>query len=122
MQQLSQEERRKSIRYRPKDGTMAVNSYALGPIINISMGGFSFRYLEGTPVDSSSDSLGVFLGSDDILIEQLGARVVSDILISEGSAFLKTSTRLRSVQFVNLAETQRKQLQDFISKKTKGTY
>lgn len=41
------EERRKFIRYLPKEGTMAINNHALGPVINISMGGLAFRYLAG---------------------------------------------------------------------------
>ena len=122
MEQAMQQERRKSIRYRPKHGTMAVNTHALGPIINISMGGLSFRYLEGTPAELSSESLGIFLGSEDVLIDQLATRIVSDTLVSEGSAFMKTSTRQRSIQFLNLDDAQLSRLQDFITKRTQGTY
>ncbi len=122
MGQTNQKERRKTVRYRPKDGTMAVNNHALGPIVNISMGGLSFRYLEGTSAELSSDSLGIFLGSDDILIDQLSTRIVTDRLISKGSAFLKTCTRQRSIQFTDLNKKQQTHLQEFISKRTQGMY
>ena len=118
----SREERREFIRYRPKDGTMAVNSHPLGPVINISMGGLSFRYLDGSPTRPSSDSLGIFLGSDDVLIEQIASRVISDRLVSQGSDFSKAPTRQRSIQFLNLTEEQRLSLQKFITRKTQGVY
>ncbi len=122
MSHTIQKERRKFKRYRPKGGTIAINDHALGPVINISMGGLSFRYLEGCSTKSSSNSLGIFLGSDDILIDHITSKVISDQLIPQESLFLKTSTRQRSIQFLNLNERQRQNLEDFINEKTQGTY
>ncbi|MBU0946504.1 MAG: PilZ domain-containing protein [Proteobacteria bacterium] len=116
------EERRQFVRYRPKGGTIAVNDHALGPVINISMGGLSFRYLEGSSTEPHSDSLGIFLGSDDVLIDKITTKVISDQLIAQGSVFLQISTRQRSIQFLNLSERQRKNLKAFINEKTQGTY
>lgn len=122
MAQRVRKERRKFIRYRPKGGTIAVNNHALGPVINISMGGLSFQYLEGESSTPHSDSLGIFLGSDDVLIDQIRTRVISDQRIALGSVFLQLCTRQRSIQFLNLSEKQRKNLQEFINEKTQGTY
>ncbi len=122
MLQASLKDRRKAIRYRPKNGTMAVSSHALGPVINISMGGLAFRYLEDDTNRPSSEPLGIFLGSDDILIDQIATKVISDRLISEGSVFLKTSTRQRSIQFLNLTKEQHISLESFITQKTQGAY
>ncbi|MBU1138109.1 MAG: PilZ domain-containing protein [Proteobacteria bacterium] len=122
MSHAIRKERRQFVRYRPKGGTIAVNNHVLGPVINISMGGLSFRYLEGGSTDSPSDSLGIFLGSDDILIDHIATKMISDQLIAQGSVFLKTSTRQRSIQFLNLSEKQRKNLTEFINNKTQGTY
>ena len=69
---------------------MAVNNHALGPVINISMGGLSFRYMGENTNKKISDILGIFLGSEDILIEKLPTKVITDKLISQGSTFLKT--------------------------------
>lgn len=113
-----QKERRQFKRFRPKDGTMAVNSHALGPVIDISMGGLAFRYVVEDASRPISDSLGIFLSSDDILIDKLSTKLISDEFVSQSSSFLKTSTRKRSIQFNNLTETQRKSLEEFINTKT----
>jgi hypothetical protein len=112
------EERRQFTRFRPKDGTMAVSHHVLGPIVNISMAGLSFRYMNGGNAKEMSDMLGIFLGSDNILIEELTTKVISDKIISNGSTFLQTSTRQRSIAFTNLTKRQRVKLEDFISNKT----
>ncbi len=119
---LTQKERRQFTRFRPKDGTMAVNHHALGPVINISMGGLSFRYMGEDSAKAVSDILGIFLGSDDVLIEKIPTKIISDELISSGSAFMKTPTRQRSIQFTELTHSQRASLKDFIGNKTTGAY
>ncbi len=119
---IVQKERRKFTRFRPKDGTVAVNRHALGPITNISMGGLSFRYMGEDSARTVSDILGIFLGSDDFLIEKIPTKVVSDKLISYGSSFMRASTRQRSIQFTELTDSQRKDLKDFIDNKTVGVY
>ncbi len=113
-----QKERRQFKRFRPKDGTMAVNTHALGPVIDISMGGLAFRYTVDDASQPISDYLGIFLSSDDILIDRLLTKLISDEFISHSSSFLTTSTRKRSVQFLNITDTQRKSLENFIAKKT----
>ena len=119
---LLQKERRRFTRFRPKDGTMAVNNHALGPVVNISMGGLSFRYMRENPTRPISDILGIFLGSDDVLIEKIPTKLITDKLVSEGSSFLKTTTRQRSIQFTELTEAQRINLEEFINSKTTGKY
>lgn len=115
---LTQTERRQSTRFRPKDGTIAIDNYALGPVINISMGGLSFRYMGTNIAKSITNKLGIFLGSENILIDKLPTRIVADKLISKGSLFLKTPTRECSLQFLELTPVQRNKLTDFISNKT----
>ncbi|MBL4903700.1 MAG: hypothetical protein JKY62_13765 [Desulfocapsa sp.] len=101
---------------------MAVSQQVLGPIINISMAGLAFRYMNGTTNKKISDRLGIFLGSDNILIEELTTQVISDKIVSSGSTFLQISTRQRSIQFINLTKQQRIKLEDFISNKTLEIY
>lgn len=119
---LAQKERRQFKRFRPKDGTMAVSDHALGPVTNISMGGLSFQYMAMASVTPILDILGIFLGSDDLLIDKIPTKVITDKMISQGSVFLKTSTRQCSIQFTNLSNSQRSNLEDFISTKTTGLY
>ncbi len=97
---------------------MAIDTYTLGPVINISMGGLAFRYVDNPSAQSPSNTLGLFLSSDDILIDNIPTRVISDRLFSQGSSFSKTVIRQRSIQFIDLTTTQKKSLKKFILTKT----
>ncbi len=99
---------------------MAVNNHALGPIVNISMGGLAFRYMETEKTQPGSDKLGIFLGSDDFLIEKIESRLITDTAVEQDSSFMQTKTRQRSIQFLNLTSEQHKKLEDFILRKTQG--
>ena len=113
-------ERRRFTRFVPKDGTMAVCSHALGPVLDISMGGLSCRYMHDQNNCSITDLFGVFLGSDNILIDKIKSRVVTDRIVAEKSSFLQTRLHQLSVEFVNLTSEQRAMLKDFILTKTQG--
>jgi hypothetical protein len=113
-------ERRKFTRFTPKDGTMAVNSHALGPVVDISMGGLSFRYTDDKKEDPMTDLFGIFLGSDNILIDRIQSQIVSDKVTTQGTSFLQTRSRQRSIQFVRLTTDQQKDLESFILTKTQG--
>ena len=113
-------ERRKFTRFTPKDGTMAVNNHALGPVVDISMGGLSFRYMADKSDNPMTDFFGIFLGSDNILIDKIKSQIVSDKVSNQGASFLQTRSRQRSIQFLNLTSTQQKELENFILTKTQG--
>lgn len=114
-------ERRQYTRFIPKDGTMAVCKHALGPIIDISMGGLSCRYMHDKNSISTSNLYGIFLGSDDILIDRIKSRIVSDEIATQESSFLKTCFHKLSIEFVSLSPEQRKKLKEFLLTKTQGT-
>ena len=113
-------ERRRFIRFTPKNGTMAVNDHTLGPIVNISMGGLSFQCMDDANNNFMSDLFGIFLGSDDLLIEEIQSQIVSNRLKVPENAFMQTKTRQLSIQFLNLSSGQQKKLTDFILTKTLG--
>lgn len=114
------EDRRRFTRFTPKNGTMAVNDHTLGPIVNISMGGLSFQCMDNDNHNPMSDLFGIFLGSDDILIERIQSQIVSNRLKVPENTFMQTKTRQLSVQFLNLSSVQQKRLNDFILTKTRG--
>ena len=116
----SHKERRKFTRFTPKDGTMAVNGHALGPVVDISMGGLSFRYIDDKIESSVTDFFGIFLGSDNILIDKIKSQVVSDKVSNQSTSFLQTRSRQRSIQFLSLTPEQQKELKNFILTKTQG--
>lgn len=99
---------------------MAVNIHALGPVIDISMGGLSFRYMDDKSDNPMTDFFGIFLGSDNILIDKIQSQVVSDKETPQGTSFLQTRSRQRSIQFVSLTTDQQKELENFILTKTQG--
>ena len=114
-------ERRKFTRFIPKDGTMAVCKHALGPILDISMGGLSCRYMHDKNNVSPSNLFGIFLGSDDILIDKIKSRIVSDEIISQDNSFLKTCFHKLSIEFISLSSDQHQKLKNFLLTKTQGT-
>lgn len=118
--QNSYKERRKFTRFTPKDGTMAVNNHALGPVVDISMGGLSFRYMDDKTDSLITNLFGIFLGSDDILIDKIQSKVIFSRVLAQGVSFLQTRSHQLSIEFINLSSSQRKKLEDFILTKTQG--
>ena len=117
----SYKERRKFTRFVPQSGTMAVNNHALGPIIDISMGGLSFRYIDDRLGGSMTDLFGIFLGSEDILIDKIQSQVIVDKIIpADNTSFIHNKSRQCSIQFTSLTRDQRTKLEDFILTKTQG--
>lgn len=113
-------ERRKFTRFTPKNGTMAVNNHALGLVVDISMGGLSFRYVDDKPDTSMTDLFGIFLGSENFLIDKIQSKVITDRIILQDTSFLHNKSRQCSIQFVDLTSDQQKKLKDFIITKTQG--
>ena len=101
---------------------MAINTRTLGPVINISMDGLAFRYREEISSQPPSTTIGLFLSSEDILIDKIKTRIISDKPFSEGTLFSKTAIRQRSIQFIELTPPQKEALQEFILTKTKIIY
>jgi hypothetical protein len=105
-------ERRKNKRYKAVDGAYAAispNSHKLGQIIDLSMGGLSFKYidtssdadeLERTPEDA------VFLSSMGYYVGDLPFRTVSDYEITNAPSFSSMKVRKRHVKFTNLSFKQ----------------
>ena len=120
MPHSTHKERRESTRFRPKDGTRAIGTYALGSVVNISMGGLCFRYMDSPLSRTLSNTIGLFLSSDDILIDDIEIRVVSDKPFSQNGAFSFSNIliRERAVQFLNLTVAQKKELEEFLLTKT----
>lgn len=104
-------ERRRNKRYKAVDGAYAAispNSHKLGQIIDISMGGLSFKYIDtsndkdddGTPEDA------VFLSSMGYYVGDLPFKTVSDYEITNVPSFSSMKVRKRHVQFTDLSFKQ----------------
>lgn len=114
-------DRRRLTRFTPKNGTVAVNDHTLGPIVNISMGGLAFQCMDNANNSSLSNHFGIFLGSDDILIDRIQSQIVSSSrLKTPKNAFMQTNIRQLSIRFLNLSSVQQEKLKDFILTKACG--
>ncbi len=104
-------ERRKHKRYKAVEGAYAAispNSHKLGQIIDISMGGLSFKYidtqtdeLDAMPLDET-----VFLSSMGYYVGDLPFKVVSDYEITNVPSFSSMRIRKRHLQFSDLSFKQ----------------
>ncbi len=105
-------ERRKNKRYKAVEGAYAAispNSHKLGQIIDVSMGGLSFKYIDTVNDDSDNDSLQeetIFLSSMGYYVGDLPFKTVSDYELIDAPSFSSMKVRKRHVQFTDLSFKQ----------------
>ncbi len=105
-------ERRKQKRYKAVEGAYAAispNSHKLGQIIDISMGGLSFKYIDTTNTETESSKLpedAVFLSSMGYYVGDLPFKTISDYEITNAPSFSSMKVRKRHVQFTDLSFKQ----------------
>jgi len=105
-------ERRRNKRYKAVDGAYAAispNSHKLGQIIDISMGGLSFKYIDTSNDDkyeNQSSDESVFLSSMGYYVGDLPFQVISDYEITNAPSFSSMKVRRRHVQFTDLSFKQ----------------
>ena len=109
-------ERRKHKRYKVTKGACKVDSNTesktakSGEVIDISMGGLAFSYIEDGEWTDESFDRGMLLGEKDLCIEDIPLKVISDCAINTGI----TITRRCGVQFGKLTPRQISQLEYYI--------
>ena len=106
-------ERRKNKRYKAVEGAYAAispNSHKLGQIIDISMGGLSFKYIDTSSDDSGEGSRmpeeTIFLSSMGYYVGDLPFKTVSDYEVTNAPSFSSMKVRKRHVQFTDLSFKQ----------------
>jgi len=105
-------ERRRNKRYKAVEGAYAAispNSHKLGQIIDISMGGLSFKYIDTSSDDQEHDAVqedAVFLSSMGYYVGDLPFKTVSDYEITNTPSFSSMKVRKRHVQFTDLSFKQ----------------
>ena len=106
-------ERRKNKRYKAVEGAYAAispNSHKLGQIIDISMGGLSFKYIDTSSDDSSENGMmpdeTIFLSSMGYYVGDLPFKTVSDYEVTNAPSFSSMKVRKRHVQFTDLSFKQ----------------
>ncbi|MCF6246990.1 MAG: PilZ domain-containing protein [Desulfobacula sp.] len=105
-------ERRKNKRYKAVEGAYAAispNSHKLGQIIDISMGGLSFKYIDTSNEEKESNATpeeSIFLSSMGYYVGDLPFNIVSDYEVTNAPSFSSMKVRKRHVQFNDLSFKQ----------------
>lgn len=105
-------EKRKNKRYKTIEGCYAAigpNSQKLGQIIDISMGGVCFKYIDTFNDDQEAGTQkenSIFLSSMGHYLGDLPVNTVGDYPITDEPSFSSMGVRKRHVQFVDLNSKQ----------------
>ena len=105
-------ERRKSKRYKAIEGAYAVispKSHKLGQIIDISMDGLAFKYIDTSNDDTKRQSYSeelIFLSSIGFYVGDLPFKTISDTEVTNTPSFSSMKVRERHVQFNDLSFKQ----------------
>ena len=114
---LSTLEKRQHLRYPALDGMIvALNPKAeiLGQMIDIGLGGLSFRYIDPEVETPPSNELLIVLNKPRFFIENIPYRKVTDQELPNEFIFSAVSVRKMGVKFGDLSPTQRTQIEDLI--------
>lgn len=109
------QERRQSVRYRVRQGLMAINPGILGPVRDISLHGMAFEYSGESLPDQKIMTLGLFATERRILINDLQVRTIRDHISENTSCFIPVIRKFRAVEFLNLTAEQEKEIQAILS-------
>ena len=105
-------ERRRHKRYKAVEGAYAAispHSHKLGRVIDISMGGLSFKYIDTTSDDADFQQTPeetIFLSSMGYYVGDLPFTTISDYEITNAPSFSSMKIRKRHVQFSDLSFKQ----------------
>ena len=105
-------ERRKNKRYKAVEGAyVAVSPYShkLGQIIDISMGGLAFKYIDTSNDDTQNNRFleeTIFLSSIGYYVGDLPFKTISDYEVTNALSFSSMKVRKRHVRFTDLSFKQ----------------
>ncbi|MCP3876553.1 MAG: PilZ domain-containing protein [Desulfobacteraceae bacterium] len=105
-------ERRKNKRYKAIEGAYAAispNSHKLGQIIDISMGGLAFKYIDTSNNEENNEAPQeetIFLSSMGYYVGDLPFEIISDYEVTNAPSFSSMKVRKRHVKFSDLSFKQ----------------
>lgn len=107
-------ERRRHKRHKVQDVSAVVGARRVGHMLDMSMGGLSFSYIEYNDLPNEKLELGIVFGKNGRYLEKLPARIVSDNILSHGPQAHPVVIRRCSMQFLAFNEEQEAKLKEFI--------
>jgi hypothetical protein len=102
-------ERRRHKRFHAKEGAYAAispHSRKLGQIIDISMGGLAFKYIDTNDGQENLPERSIFLSSLGYYVGELPFKTVEDYEITNYPSYSSMKLRKRRVQFTELTFKQ----------------
>lgn len=102
-------ERRRNKRYKAVEGAYAAispNSKRLGQIIDISMGGLCFKYIDTENKSEERTEESIFLSSMGYYVGDLPFQTIADYEITDVPSFSAMKVRKRHVKFTDLTLKQ----------------
>jgi CheY-like chemotaxis protein len=116
-------ERRRSWRFQAEKGAFVISRSDpsnRGILLDISLSGLSFKYLDAAQSLGRADELSVCAGDNSVCVDNVKCRTVSDIETDGRSPPLSAAPRRRGIQFQMLNPEQVEQLRQFIQNNAKG--
>lgn len=115
-----EKERRRHKRYQVREQALAINSFAIGQITDISFGGLSFKYISKESGKKELTELDIFLSDNDFYLEGIPIEPVSDRATPNASPFSTIVIRRCGIKFGKLSPNQLSKLEYFIQHYTTG--
>jgi c-di-GMP-binding flagellar brake protein YcgR len=115
------EEKRRYERLSAREGIIVAlkpHSNILGQMIDISIGGLSFRYIESSEATGHPSELVILIANQNFFLDKVSFKTASDIQIENNISFSSLQMRRRGVEFVNLSFHQAALIQNLITKHT----
>jgi c-di-GMP-binding flagellar brake protein YcgR len=112
-------DRRRHPRYFTNEGVFVNAARSFGRIVDISLGGMKFHYLNWDKSTEMEGELDIYLNGEDIL-SKLPFKVVPGRQEEESRPDNKVILKPCRVQFKNLNNAQKKKLEHFILEQTSG--
>ena len=106
-------ERRHDPRFHVISGLFAVD-FQMGQIIDISMGGLAFRYVERRQRRTHNHGVGIIFDEEDLCFDRISVQTVSDLILSKPAEEKQPIVRRCGLRFLALSPTQKSLLQNFI--------
>ena len=116
-------DRRKLPRYKAANGAYAAirkSTNRLGQIKDISLGGLAFKYLANEGSTNGARALDIFVTKHNFYIKDIPIHFVRDTQLDKESPFSTVPVRQHGVQFGDLSEEQRSQLNHLLQHHTLG--
>lgn len=103
-------------------------STCMGQLLDVSVGGLTFRYIEHESEGRQREETHVFIGDDSVYLDRIPSTIIEDIPVFGGASFdihglsRRSAKRMRQrrVRFDGLTPDQKAQLEYFLRYRTEG--